>query len=81
METIFRNTGNSKTNEPHNFILNLPRRLDLRSLNKLYIYYMWKKVRQQYKNNKLKIMAPMWNDEFELPDSFYSVPDVQDYIE
>ena len=50
METILRNTGNSKTNEPHNFILNLPQRLDLRSLNKLYIYYMWKNIRQQYKD-------------------------------
>ena len=23
----------------------------------------------------------MWNDEFELPDGSYSVPDIQDYIE
>ena len=23
----------------------------------------------------------MWNDEFELPDGFYSVPDIEDYIE
>ena len=23
-----------------------------------YTYYTWKNVRQQYKNNKLKIMAP-----------------------
>ena len=34
METIFRNTGNSKTNEPHKFVLNLSQRLDLRSSNK-----------------------------------------------
>ena len=25
-----------------------------------------------YKNNKLRIIAPTWNDEFELADSFYS---------
>ena len=34
METIFMNTGNSKTNEPHNFVLNLSQRLDLRSSDK-----------------------------------------------
>ena len=26
-------------------------------------------------------MAPTWNDEFELTDGFYSVSDIQDYIE
>ena len=25
--------------------------------------------------------APTWNDEFELPDGWYSVPDIQDYFE
>ena len=34
METIFMNTENSKTNEPHRFVLNLSQRLDLRSSNK-----------------------------------------------
>ena len=87
METIFINTKNSKTNGPHIFVLNLSQRLDLRSSNKhvalqnLSIYYTWKNIRKQCKNNKLKIMAPTWNDEFELTDGFYSVSDIQDYIE
>ena len=34
MKTIFMNTENSKTNEPHKFALNLSQRLDLRSSNK-----------------------------------------------
>ena len=46
----------------------------------LSIYYTWKNVRKQYKNNKPKIIAPTWNDEFELPDGFYPVSDIQDYI-
>ena len=46
-----------------------------------YIYYTWKNIRKQYKNNKLKIIAPTWNDEFELPDSSYSVSDIRVYIE
>ena len=87
METIFMNTENSKTNEPHKFVLNLSQRLDLRSSNKhvtlqnLTIYYTWKNIRKQFKNNQLKIIAPTWNDEFELPVGFTSVSDIQDYIE
>ena len=42
---------------------------------------MWKNIRKQYKNNKLKIIARMWNDEFELPDGSYSVSNIQDYID
>ena len=38
-------------------------------------------IRKQYKNNKLKTIAPTWNDEFELPDGSYSVSDIPDYIE
>ena len=34
MEIIFMNTENSKTSEPHNFVLNLSQRLDLKSSNK-----------------------------------------------
>ena len=46
METIFMNTENSKTNEPHKFVFNLSQKLDLRRSNKhvalqnLSIYYM-----------------------------------------
>ena len=70
----------------NHFVLNFSLRLDLRSSNKhvalqnLSTYYMWKSIRKQYKKNKLKIIAPKWNDEFELPDGSYSVSDVQDYI-
>ena len=34
-----------------------------------------------YNNNKFKISAPTWNNEFDLPDGFYSVSDIQDYFE
>ena len=47
----------------------------------LPIYYTWKNIRKQYKNNKLKIIAPTWNDKFQLPDGCYSVSDIQVYIE
>ena len=34
-----------------------------------------------YNNNKFKISAPSWNDEFELPDASDSISDIQDYFE
>ena len=40
-----------------------------------------KKIRKLYKNIKLKIITPVCNDEFELPDGSCSVSDIQDYIE
>ena len=72
--------------ELHKFVLNLSQGLELRSSNKhvalhnLSIYYTWKNIRKQYKNNKLKIIAPTFNDKFELPDGSYYVSDVQYYI-
>ena len=87
METIFMNTENSISNEPHKFALNLSQKLGLRSskkhvaLQNLSIYYTWKNIRKQYMNNKLEIIALIWNEEFELPDGSYSVSDIQDYIE
>ena len=87
MKTIFINTENSKTNESHKSVLNLPQRLDLRSSDKhvalqnLLIYYTWRNIRKQYQNNHLKMIAPIWNDKFELSDGSYSVSDIQDYIE
>ena len=87
MKTIFMNTENSNRNESHKSVFNLSHRLESRSSDKLAafqnlsIYYTSKNIRKQYKNNKHKIIAPAWNDEFELPHSFYFVLDIQDYIE
>ena len=77
---------NSTARELQKFVLNLLQRLNLRSLNKhvalqnLSNYYTWKNIREQYKCNKLKIIAPTWNDKFQLPNGSYSVSDIQDYI-
>ena len=40
-----------------------------------------KSVKSSYNNNKFKISAPTWSEEFELPDGSYSVSDIQDYFE
>ena len=34
-----------------------------------------------YKNNKVKISGPTWNDEFDLSNGSYSISDIQDYFE
>ena len=87
METIFMNTENSKTSEPHRFKLDLTDKLNLKNPNKnmalanLSIYYTWKNIKSKYNNNKFKISAPTWNGTFDLPDGSYSISDIQDYFE
>ena len=87
MEAIFVNTENSTTSEPYKFVLNLSQRLNLRKSNEhiaiqnLSIYYTWKNIIKQYKNNKVKMIVPTWIGEFELPNGCYSVSDIPDYIE
>ena len=51
------------------------------TLANVSIYYTWKNIKSEYNNNKFKISAPTWNDEFNLPDGSYSVSDIQDYFE
>ena len=38
-------------------------------------------MKKLYKNNKFKISAPTWNEEFEWPDGSYFISDIQDYFE
>ena len=45
------------------------------------IYYTWKNIKSECNTNKFKISAPTWNDTFDLPDSSYSIVDIQDYFE
>ena len=81
------NSKNSKTNEPNRFRYKLTDKLDLINPNKnmalanLSIYYTWKNVKSFYNNNKFKILAPTWNETFDLPDGSYNISEIQDYIE
>ena len=50
------------------------------ALANLSIYYTWKNIKSAYNNNKFKISAPTWNDEFDLPDGSCSILDIQDYF-
>ena len=85
MGTKFMNSENSKTFEPYRLLLNLSDKINLKRSNKyvalsnLSIYYTWKNIKKSYENNKFKISAPTWNDEFELPVGWYFVSDIQVY--
>ena len=87
METIFMNTENSGTSEPHKFKLNLTDKLNLKNpyknmaLANLSIYYTWKNIKSEYNNNKFKISALTWNDTFDLRDVSDTISDNQDYFE
>ena len=81
------NSENSKTSEPHILKLKLTDKLDLIldkkviALSNVSIYYTLNNIKSSYNNNKFKISAPTWNEEFTLPDGSYSVSDIQDYFQ
>ena len=82
------NTENNKTNESNKFIYQFTDKLNLKTPNNkniglvnLSIYYTWKNIKSAYSNNKVKVSTPTWNDEFDLPDGFYWISDIQDYFE
>ena len=81
------NLENSKTSKPHILILNITDKLCLERhekripLSNLNIYYTWNNIKSSYKTNKYKILAPTWNDKFELPSGSYFVSNIQDYFE
>ena len=87
MHAIFMNSENSRTSEYHVLLLKLTDKSDLRNgqktiaLSSFSIYYTWKNIKSSYNNNKFKISAPTWSEEFKLPDGSYSVSDIQDYFE
>ena len=87
MDTIFMKSENSRTSEYHVLVLKLTDKLDLKrgqktvALSNRSIYYTWKNIKSSYNNNKFKISAPTWSEEFELPDGSYSISDIQDYFE
>ena len=77
MDTIFMNSGNTKASDPHVSLLNLQDKVNLKrsdkyvGLSKLSIYCIQKNIKKSYKNSKCKISAPIWYEEFELPDELY----------
>ena len=60
MNTIFMNSENIKTSDPHRLSLNLTDKIELRqkdkciALSNLSIYYTWKNIQRSYQNNKFR---------------------------
>ena len=81
------NSKNSGTSDPHRLLLNLTDKINLKRSNKyvalstLAFTTHRKNIKMSYKNNKFKISAPTWNEEFGLPDGSYSVSDIPNYFE
>ena len=81
------NSEDGKTSNPYRQLLNLRDNIYLRKKDKYValsnpsIYYTWKNMKKLYKNNKFKISAPTWNEEFEWSDGSYFISDIQDYFE
>ena len=70
MITMFMNSENSKSSDPHRLLLSLLDKINLKrsdkyvALSNLIIYYILKNMKKSYKNNKFKKSAPAWNEEF-----------------
>ena len=62
------NTLSSKANESNRFIYQFTDKLNL------------KNIKPEYNSNKFEIHAPNWNDEFNLPDGYYNIEQIQDYL-
>ena len=64
------NSKNSRISDPHRLLLNLTNKINLKrnkyvTLSNLSIYYTWNNIKKSHKDNKFKISAPIWNEEFE----------------
>ena len=66
MDSMFMNSENRKTFDPHKLLFNLSNKLQ----------YTWKNMKMSYKNIKFKVSAPTLNKQFEVPDGSYSVSDI-----
>ena len=70
MDTIFVNSENSKTSNPHRLLLNVSDKIVSKSnyeyivLSNLSIYYTWKNMKKVIQKNKFKISAPTMNETF-----------------
>ena len=65
MESIFMNSKNNKTSEPHTFTLDLTDKHNLNdpkknvALANLSIHYTWKNIKSEYNNNKFLLQHGM----------------------
>ena len=81
MDTIFINSGNSKTPGLHRLLLNLSDKINLKrsdeyvGLSNLNIYYAWKKIKKSYKkiNSKYQLGAEIKNLNYLMDHILYHI--------
>ena len=67
------NSEKNKMSDPHRLVHNLSDKINLKrsdkyvALSNFSVYCKWKDIKKLYSYNKLKIIVPTWNEEFELP--------------
>ena len=96
MDTISMNSKSSKTSDPHRLLLlSLGDKIDLiKNINILFYQILAFTIHRKifkslislirgksHYNNTFKMSAPIWNEEFGLPDGLYSISDIQNYFE
>ena len=80
MDTIFMNSENSKTPDPHRLLLNLSGRINLKrsdkyvALSNLTIYYTWKNIKI------LKSHTKIINLKYKLQDGMKNMNYLKDHI-
>ena len=66
LDTIFRNSDNSKTSDPRRLSLNLTDKIDLRrkdkyiALSNVSVYYTWKNIKSHIRIINLKFQLQNW---------------------
>ena len=82
METIFMNSENSETNESKKLFYEFNDRFNVKNPSKnialanVSIYYTWKSIKPACDNNKFKISASTWNNEFDFPNGSFYITDI-----
>ena len=84
MSTMFKNSKNSKTSEPHRLLLYLQGKMSIKGVINILLYEIWayyihgKILKNDTKTNlKCQVHCGI---KFELPDESYSLSDMQDYL-
>ena len=73
MNTVFMSSKNSKISDPHKLLLSLTekktweKRINILPYQ-ILVFTTWKNINKSNKNNRFKLSASTWNEEFELPD-------------
>ena len=86
IDTIFVNSRNSKTSDPHRLLLNLSYETNLKRKDKyiplwnLSIYSIWENIKKSYRNNKFKYQLRYGITKLNYLRDNYSVSDIQDYF-